>query len=106
VNHLSTCRKRNQRDSLSSGERNGKSLNLVVRANGGCRAYCIRVRNFLDSGKILERSTKEGDSPVGEIKEALDMTLSKTEHEKFCLKQGRPLSKAKYEIATDSEQVP
>jgi hypothetical protein len=30
VKHLSTFRKRNRRDSLSSGERNGKSLNLVA----------------------------------------------------------------------------
>jgi hypothetical protein len=30
VKHLSTFRKRNRRDSLSSGERSGKSLNLVA----------------------------------------------------------------------------
>ena len=30
VKHLSTSRKRNRRDSLSSGERSGKSLNLVA----------------------------------------------------------------------------
>jgi hypothetical protein len=30
VKHLSTLRKRNRRDSLSSGERSGKSLNLVA----------------------------------------------------------------------------
>ncbi len=32
--------------------------------------------------------------------------MSKAEHEKFCLKMGRPLSKAKYYWVTDSEQVP
>jgi hypothetical protein len=30
VKHLSTFRKRNRRDSLSSGERSGKSLNLAA----------------------------------------------------------------------------
>ena len=34
------------------------------------------------------------------------MFLSRAEHEKFCLKMGRPLSKAKYYWLTDSEQVP
>ena len=32
LKHLSTLRKRNHRDSLSSGERNGNSLNLVFPA--------------------------------------------------------------------------
>ena len=32
--------------------------------------------------------------------------MSRAEHEKFCLKMGRPLSKAKYYWVTDSEQVP
>ena len=34
------------------------------------------------------------------------MFLSRTGHEKSCLKIGRPLSKAKYYWLTDSEQVP
>ncbi len=37
MKHLSTLRKRNQRDSLSSGERTGNSLNLMhVKAFGRC----------------------------------------------------------------------
>ena len=32
--------------------------------------------------------------------------MSRAEHEEFCLKMGRPLSKAKYYWLTDSEQVP
>ena len=45
VKHLSTSRKRNRRDSLSSGERSGKSLNLVACISlqalcaGGCGMY-------------------------------------------------------------------
>ena len=34
------------------------------------------------------------------------MYKSRAEHEKFCLKKGRPLSKAKYYWLTDSERVP
>ena len=47
--------------------------------------------------------TKEGDSPVFISKLC---KTSRAEHEKFCLKMGRPLSKAKYYWLTDSEQVP
>ena len=45
LKHLSTSRKRNRRDSLSSGERSGKSLNLVACISlqalcaGGCGMY-------------------------------------------------------------------
>ena len=60
----------------------------------------------IDSETALERQTREGDSPVREINWSSDVYLSKTDHEEFCLKLGSPLSKAKYEIATDSERVP
>ena len=51
----------------------------------------------------MGRRTLEGDSPV-----QVDSTyfLSRAEHEEFCLKTGRPLSKAKYYWLTDSERVP
>ena len=63
------------------------------------------VKNFSCSRKILGRSTKEGESPVDEtIRAAWIRNLSRTGHEKSCLKQGGPPSKAKYEIATDSGQ--
>ena len=32
--------------------------------------------------------------------------MSRTEHEKFCLKMGGPPSKPKYYLVIDSEQVP
>ena len=66
----------------------------------------MEVKNLLDSGTSLERTTREGDSPVREIEKTSEVYLSKTDHEEFCLKLGSPLSKAKYEIATDSERVP
>ena len=61
LKHLSTLRKRNQRDSLSSGERKGNSLNpdslvgLGPMLCGGCKAQetgpktCHRVRKLLPS---------------------------------------------------------
>ena len=39
LKHLSKDRKRKQRDSLSSGERNGKSLKLVL-----CKPVCVVVQ--------------------------------------------------------------
>ena len=53
---------------------------------------------------ILGRSAREGESPVNEtVETVLVMSLSRTGHEKSCLNLGGPPSKAKYEIATDSE---
>ncbi len=44
----------------------------------------------------LERTTIEGDSPVGEREKASGVMLSTTGHEKSCGKLGGPPSKAKY----------
>ena len=50
--------------------------------------------------------TKEGDSPVIEIVQSLVRIPSTFGHEKSVRNLGRPLSKAKYSLMTDSEQVP
>ena len=51
--------------------------------------------------------TIEGDSPVGEMKcTSLVEYPSTTGHEKSCGNFGGPSPKAKYYLATDSEQVP
>ena len=55
---------------------------------------------------VLERPTKDGESPVSEIEATPDEFLSSTEHVEFGVNLGRPLSKAKYSLATDSELVP
>ena len=56
---------------------------------------------------ILERSTKEGDSPVTEKGEvSVFIYLSTMGHVEPCGNLGGPPSKAKYKPATDSEQVP
>ena len=59
-----------------------------------------------DSRTVLERPTKEGDSPVCEIQPAPDEFLSNTKHVKLRANPGGPPSKAKYSLATDSELVP
>jgi hypothetical protein len=72
----------------------------------GIRRLC-GVRNCWYSGRLLGRATGEGESPVHEM----PMTpyvkcLSTVGHEKSCGNLGGPPSKAKYVVATDSEEVP
>ena len=93
------------RDSLSSGERTGKSPNHAS-CVWGCRASKCGVRNCIYSRTTLGRSATEGESPVGEIGAAPWRYLSRAGHEKPCLNLGGPPSKAKYETATDSAEVP
>ena len=47
-----------------------------------------------------------GESPVNESETAPDEFLSKAGHVLSGLNLGRPLSKAKYSLPTDSEPVP
>ena len=84
LNHLSTWRNRNQiRDSPSSGERTGKSLNrphvigvnrCVVGVVGPALVWISRtgreVKNLIYSRTPLGRATRGGESPVGEMDEA------------------------------------
>ena len=54
----------------------------MFRLCGGNRAgkiYSLREQN------ALERATKEGDSPVHEVRAIKTRTLSRAEHEKFRL---------------------
>ena len=55
----------------------------------------------------MEMPAIEGDSPVGEIvcSPLLSAYQSSTEAVELRVKLGRPLSKAKYYITTDSAQV-
>ena len=55
----------------------------------------------------MERPAKEGDSPVGEIVNRLWILYpSSAGHVEPCVNLGGPSPKAKYSLATDSEQVP
>ena len=77
MNHLSTVRKRNRRDSPSRGDRKGKSTNLIrvkaytVAYEGlrGQPASNVRsaVKEDIDSGTVLGRLTGGGESPVREM---------------------------------------
>ena len=76
MKHLSTLRKRKRSDFLSSGERNGNSLNRGrVKAHKRCVPGVVglvrtvlwnsrRVKKFYPELNSVEKLTKEGDSPV------------------------------------------
>jgi hypothetical protein len=65
------------------------------------------VRNLTYRGRLLGSATREGESPVLEMcKAPWRQNLSTVGHEESCGKLGGPPSKAKYEIATDREEVP
>ena len=78
----------------------------------GCRAiYEFRqrleeVKKRADSGRVLESLTREGDSPVDEIREPSVWSLSTAGPENSRGNLGEPSSKAIYYLATDSELVP
>ena len=72
----------------------------------GCRACHCGVTKRNDSRTALGRPATEGESPVGEIVATSGRYLSRAGHEKPCLNLGGPPSKAKYETATDSAEVP
>ena len=77
-----------------------------VSLRSGARRAC-GVRNLPYSGMPLGRATRGGESPVREMRQApLVGYLSTVGHEKSCGNLGGPSSKAKYEVATDSEEVP
>ena len=56
--------------------------------------------------KYLERYAGKGESPVGEDEAASGGYLSNAGHVQSGMNPGRPLSKTKYSLVTDSEQVP
>ncbi len=56
--------------------------------------------------KRMESRTTEGESPVTENQCAPRGLLSNTMHVKLRVNPRRPRRKAKYSLATDSEQVP
>ena len=86
LKYLSSRRKGNHRDSLSSDERTGTRPMIVV--------Y---------NEKALENATIVGDSPVSVNQQ---QSSSRAGHVKSCLNMGRPRSKPKYSLPTDSEPVP
>ena len=66
----------------------------------------LRCGTSTDRRRSLERTAIEGDSPVSEIRKGPRSIPSTAGHVQSRGKQGGPPSKAKYVLATDSEQVP
>jgi hypothetical protein len=106
-------------DSLSSGERSGKSLNRcdakpagVVAPGSWDRPLRLgRVGRQLQNEGIAERpcerAARERDSRVREIPDTCwRRHPSNTGYEEPCVNLGGPSPKAKYSHATDSEPVP
>ena len=85
LKYLSSWRKGNHRDSLSSDERTG-----------------TRPMPAIHNENDLEKSTIVGDSPVS-VNQL--QSSSRAGHVKSCLNMGRPRSKPKYSLSTDSEPV-
>ena len=90
-------------DSLSSGDRTGKSLNRYCYGNVGVvgpdTSYLFMKWNDLES------STADGDSPVHASEQIRVWHLSRAGHVKSCLNPRGPSRKAKYSQKTDSEPV-
>ena len=70
------------------------------------RLTMYAVKNASDSRTRLERRAAEGKSPVYEIPRTAVSILSNAGHVKPGMNLGRPLSKAKYSLVTDSGLVP
>ena len=90
-------------DSLSSGDRTGKSLNRCCYGNVGVVGPLISTS--LTNWNDLESSTVDGDSPVQASVLIRERHLSRAGHVKSCLNPRGPSRKAKYSQKTDSEPV-
>ena len=90
-------------DSLSSGDRTGKSLNRCCYGITGVVGPCIIIS--LANWNVLESSTVAGDSPVQVSWCYGARHLSRSGHVKSCLNPRGPSRKAKYSQKTDSEPV-
>ena len=90
-------------DSLSSGDRTGKSLNR--RCYGSVGVVGPLMSYHYMKWNDLESSTADGDSPVHASVMMLEGHLSRAGHVKSCLNPRGPSRKAKYSQKTDSEPV-
>ena len=81
-------------DSLSSGDRTGKSLNRHCYGNVGVVGPLISYHDT--NWNVLESSTIDGDSPVQVRVVIQERHLSRAGHVKSCLNLRGPSRKAKY----------
>ena len=103
-NILVTVGIENNSDSPSSGERTGISPNRICYGKTGVVGLRYGIINY--SRTLLERESKEGERPVGEISDKPSSILSRAGPVKSCLNRAAPSAKTKYSWETDSEQVP
>ena len=89
-------------DSLSSGERTGKSLNLWSVLHEGCRTAFRKHHQVEFFGKLGHRGWK----PRKRKLMWTSSILSRAGPEESCLNLPAPSGKAKYSSDTDSEPVP
>ena len=74
---------------------------------GLLQGFTREVTKLWCSRRFLERTTEEGESPVGEtLRSSWKQFPSTAGHVEPRGKLGRPFPKAKYLLATDSELVP
>src|SRR5215510_2563363 len=92
------------RDSPSSGERKGISLNRREAIPSG--VVGLRRGTRTGSRRRCESSAREGDSPVRKTPKSPRSIPSTAGHEKPRGNLGGPSAKAKYYLANDSEPVP
>ena len=90
-------------DSLSSGDRTGKSLNRSCYGMVG--VVGPHIGDMITNWNDLESSTIAGDSPVQVSFYVRVRHLSRAGHVKSCLNLRGPSRKAKYSQKTDSEPV-
>ena len=90
-------------DSLSSGDRTGKSLNRSCYGNSGVVGP-FKGYHYMN-WNVLESSTVDGDSPVQASVMLQEGHLSRAGHVKSCLNLRGPSRKAKYSQKTDSVPV-
>ena len=102
--YIAAWRKTRRTETSKYPEEKKENSISVVAASEVERARPNVISLFF-SQTLLERETKEGESPVGEKKQWL-VQQSTIEHEKFGGKMGGPPPKAKYSHVTDSGQVP
>src|SRR4029077_13293587 len=87
LKHLSSRRKGDQRDSVSSGE----------------RTRTRPVAFLFGTGSVWKGAPQRVTAPYGKPAER---SSSRAGHEPSCLNMGGPPSKPKYSSVTDSEPVP
>ena len=90
-------------DSLSSGDRTGKSPNRCCYGSAGVVGPFIG--NHFTNWNVLENPTIDGDSPVQVSVMVRERHLSRAGHVKSCLNPRGPSRKAKYSQKTDSVPV-